>query len=204
MHSRKIGIKGIVQGVGFRPFIYNLAKKYNLYGYVLNNTSGVSIEVEGEKSLIDEFIENVKKQLPPQAVIFEIKHNEIEPKGYNDFQIRKSDDGEEKFVPISPEIATCKDCLNELFDPDDRRHRYPFTNCTNCGPRFTIVKDIPYDRKFTTMAPFVMCEKCQKEYDDPEDRRFHAQPNSCPVCGPQLFLLDNKGKEIKVSDVIEE
>ena len=128
----------------------------------------------------------------------------IEPLGYEDFTIRKSDDQEEKFVPISPEIATCKDCLKELFDPSDHRYRYPFINCTNCGPRFTIIKDIPYDRKFTTMAPFIMCETCQREYDDPGDRRFHAQPNACPVCGPRLSLLDDKGGEINVPDVITE
>jgi hydrogenase maturation protein HypF len=200
----QISIKGIVQGVGFRPFIYNLAKKYELKGYVLNNTSGVNIEVEGESSVIDEFIQKVKSEPPPQAVIFEMHSQNIEPLGYEDFTIRKSDDQEEKFVPISPEIATCKDCIKELFDPSDHRYRYPFINCTNCGPRFTIVKDIPYDRKFTTMAPFIMCEKCQREYDDPGDRRFHAQPNACPKCGPKLSLLDDKGGEINVPDVITE
>ena len=200
----QISIKGIVQGVGFRPFIYNLARKYELKGYVLNNTSGVNIEVEGESSVIDEFIQKVKTEPPPQAVIFEMHSQNIEPLGYEDFTIRKSDDQEEKFVPISPEIATCKDCLKELFDPSDHRYRYPFINCTNCGPRFTIVKDIPYDRKFTTMAPFIMCEKCQREYDDPGDRRFHAQPNACPECGPRLSLLDDKGGEINVPDVITE
>jgi len=200
----QISIKGIVQGVGFRPFIYNLAKKYELKGYVLNNTSGVNIEVEGETSVIEEFIHKVKTEPPPQAVIFEINSQNIEPLGYEDFTIRKSDDRQEKFVPISPEIATCKDCLKELFDPSDHRYRYPFINCTNCGPRFTIVKDIPYDRKFTTMAPFIMCEKCQREYDDPGDRRFHAQPNACPKCGPKLSLLDDKGRRINVPDVITE
>jgi len=205
MKSRtQIWITGIVQGVGFRPFIYNLAQKYELKGYVLNNTSGVNIEVEGEPSTIEEFIQKVKTEPPPQAVIFEINSQNIEPLGYEDFTIRKSDDREEKFVPISPEIATCKDCLKELFDPSDHRYRYSFINCTNCGPRFTIVKDIPYDRKFTTMAPFIMCEKCQREYDDPGDRRFHAQPNACPKCGPQLSLLDDKGRRINVPDVITE
>ena len=200
----QINIKGIVQGVGFRPFIYNLARKYELKGYVLNNTSGVNIEVEGESSAIDEFIQKVKSEPPPQAVIFEMHSQNIEPLGYEDFTIRKSADREEKFVPISPEIATCSDCLKELFDPSDHRYRYPFINCTNCGPRFTIVKDIPYDRKFTTMAPFIMCEKCQREYDDPSDRRFHAQPNACPECGPRLTLLDAKGRKINVPDVITE
>jgi len=205
MKSRtQIWITGIVQGVGFRPFIYNLAKKYKLKGYVLNDTSGVNIEVEGETSTIDEFIHKVKTEPPSQAVIFEIKSQNMEPFGYEDFTIRKSDDREEKFVPISPEIATCKDCLKELFDPSDQRYRYSFINCTNCGPRFTIVKDIPYDRKFTTMAPFIMCEMCQKEYDDPGDRRFHAQPNACPKCGPKLTLLDDKGRKIDVPDILSE
>ncbi len=200
----QINIKGIVQGVGFRPFIYNLAKKHNLLGYVLNNTSGVSIEVEGKRSSIDKFLKEIKCYAPPQAVIFEIRNNYIEPFGYKDFTIRDSEDHEGKFVPISPEIATCNDCLKELFEPSDRRYRYSFINCTNCGPRFTIVKDIPYDRKFTTMAPFIMCEKCQGEYDNPEDRRFHAQPNACPDCGPGLSLLNAEGAEIEVSDVVTE
>ena len=202
--SLKIDVKGIVQGVGFRPFVYHLAKRYGLLGYVCNNTSGVSIEIEGQKSKINEFIEKIKTAPPPQAVIFEITSSDIEPVGYDDFVIRPSDDQKEKFVPISPEIATCNHCLAELFDPSDRRYRYPFINCTNCGPRFTIVKDIPYDRKFTTMAPFKMCRICQKEYDDPDNRRFHAQPNACPVCGPGLTLLNDKLGKIDVPDVISE
>lgn len=200
----QIKIKGIVQGVGFRPFIYKLARKYNLLGYVLNNTSGVLIDVEGEIASIDAFIENVKTKPPPQAVIFELKSNNMELLGYEDFVIKVSEAQEEKFVPISPDIATCDECLQELFNPSDRRYRYPFINCTNCGPRFTIVKDIPYDRKFTTMKPFIMCDKCQGEYDDPGDRRFHAQPNACPVCGPGLFLLNGNGNKIDVPDVINE
>jgi hydrogenase maturation protein HypF len=202
--SKKIDVKGIVQGVGFRPFIYHLAKKYGLSGHVCNNTSGVSIEIEGQKSKIDEFIEKIKTAPPPQAVIFEIASYDIEPVGYDDFVIRPSDDHKEKFVPISPEIATCNHCLSELFDPSDRRYRYPFINCTNCGPRFTIVKDIPYDRESTTMAPFKMCRMCQKEYDDPDNRRFHAQPNACPECGPGLTLLNKTLEKINVPDVISE
>ncbi|RJQ53778.1 MAG: carbamoyltransferase HypF [Nitrospiraceae bacterium] len=201
-HRMQITIKGIVQGVGFRPFIYNLARRLNLSGYVLNNTTGVSIEVEGEGPDIKEFLDSVKTQPPPQADIFEIKSDHADPIGYENFEIRESEDVEEKFVPISPELATCKECVSELFDPKDRRHRYPFINCTNCGPRFTIVKDIPYDRKFTTMSVFPMCEKCNAEYHDPADRRFHAQPNACPVCGPRLFLLDSERKELPVEDVI--
>ncbi|MBI5407873.1 MAG: carbamoyltransferase HypF [Nitrospirae bacterium] len=203
-HRMQIIIKGIVQGVGFRPFIYNLARSFNLSGYVLNNTMGVSIEVEGEGSDISEFLESVKTQPPPQAEIFEIRSEHVDPIGDEAFEIRESEDVEEKFVPISPELATCKECVSELFDPQDRRHRYPFINCTNCGPRFTIVKDIPYDRKFTTMSVFPMCEKCNAEYHDPVNRRFHAQPNACPVCGPRLFLLDSERKEIPVRDVISE
>jgi len=205
MKSRmEINIKGIVQGVGFRPFVYNLAKEYNLLGYVLNDTTGVSIEVEGEKSAVSEFTEKVRNEPPPLAVIFDMQSQPADPLGYEDFVIRESEGQKEKFVPISPEIATCEDCLEEILNPSDRRYRYPFTNCTNCGPRFTIVKDIPYDRKFTTMAPFIMCEKCQREYDDPEDRRFHAQPNGCPVCGPELCLLTDNGVEIEVDDVLTE
>jgi hydrogenase maturation protein HypF len=200
----QINIKGIVQGVGFRPFIYNLARKYNLLGYVLNNTTGVFIEVEGDRSAIKEFMNSVRTQPPPQAEIFEMQSQHVEPLGYQDFTIRESEEQEEKFVPISPELATCEDCLNELFDPFDRRYRYPFINCTNCGPRFTIVKDIPYDRKFTTMSVFPMCERCHSEYEDPADRRFHAQPNACPVCGPKLSLLNNEGAAISVTDVITE
>ena len=146
----------------------------------------------------------VKENPPPLAVIFEMQSRCLDPIGYEDFRIKKSEGEKEKFVPISPEISTCADCLAEVFDPSDRRYRYPFTNCTNCGPRFTIVKDIPYDRKFTTMAPFVMCRECQKEYDFPEDRRFHAQPNACPVCGPQLSLFNREGVGIQPHDVIAE
>lgn len=199
-----INIKGIVQGVGFRPFIYNLARSLNLYGYVLNNTTGVSIEVEGEQADIKEFIESVRTHPPPQSEIFEIQSAHTDPAGYEDFKIRESEGVEEKFVPISPELATCKDCISELFDPEDRRYRYPFINCTNCGPRFTIVQDIPYDRKFTTMSVFSMCEKCASEYHDPSNRRFHAQPNACSVCGPRLILLDGERKEVPVQDVISE
>ena len=202
--SMKIDIRGIVQGVGFRPFVYNLARQYRLLGYVRNDASGVSIEIEGEKSRIEKFIANIKTESPPLAVIFDMQSYEIEPVGYDDFIISDSDDHEKKFVPISPEISTCSDCLAELFDPKDPRYRYPFINCTNCGPRFTIVKDIPYDRKYTTMAPFKMCGMCQGEYNDPGDRRFHAQPNACPACGPSLTLLNDQLEKIEIPDVISE
>ena len=199
---RHVVIKGIVQGVGFRPFIYNLAKKHSLSGYVRNDGIGVTIEVEGNTKAIDEFLITVRENPPPRATIFDIKIREMDLLGKSNFQILKSRDRADKFVPVSPEIATCPECLAELSDPSDRRYRYPFTNCTNCGPRFTIVKDVPYDRKFTTMSPFPMCDKCQREYDNPEDRRFHAQPNACPVCGPRLELLDKTGGSVESDDVI--
>ncbi len=203
-HAIQITIKGLVQGVGFRPFIFNLASSLNLSGYVLNTTTGVFIEVEGDRVNINKFTEHVRTQPPPQSEIFEIQSKDINPAGYADFEIRESERPEERFVPISPELATCTECLSELFNPEDRRYRYPFINCTNCGPRFTIVKDIPYDRKFTTMSVFQMCEKCNAEYHYPADRRFHAQPNACHVCGPKLFLFDNKMKEFPATDVISE
>jgi hydrogenase maturation protein HypF len=200
----EIHITGIVQGVGFRPFVFNLARKHNLQGYVLNNSSGVFIEVEGHPESIHAFVDTVEHNPPPLAVIFEMNCRAAAPAGYTDFEIRKSASEADRFVPISPEIATCGECLAEIFDPSDRRYRYPFTNCTNCGPRFTIVKDVPYDRQFTTMAPFLMCESCQKEYEDPGNRRFHAQPNACSRCGPSLSLLDAAGSRMEAQDVIAE
>ncbi len=174
-----INIRGIVQGVGFRPYIYALAKENNLAGFVLNNTMGVYIEVEGSDFDIREFLIAVKDKKLPQAEIFDIKSEQAEPVGYKQFSIRESEHEDDKSVPIAAELATCKDCLSELFDADNRRYGYPFINCTNCGPRFTIVKDIPYDRINTTMSDFMMCKECSKEYKDPADRRFHAQPNAC-------------------------
>lgn len=185
-------IKGIVQGVGFRPFVYNLAHSLDVKGYVLNSSEGVHIEIEATDSLAQEFVNKIKTGHPPRAVIKEIKVEELEPAGFKKFIIKKSKRKEGEFVLISPDIATCKDCLNELFDTEDRRYRYPFINCTNCGPRFTIIEDIPYDRPKTTMKKFKMCARCQSEYDNPLNRRFHAQPNACPVCGPHLMLVAKK------------
>ena len=198
----RISIKGIVQGVGFRPFIYNLARCYSLSGYVLNNTKGVDIEVEGKKENVRLFLQDIELKSPPLSVIEEIKWEELSLRGYKNFEIKSSKKEKERFLPISPDISICNDCLRELFDPSNRRYRYPFINCTNCGPRFTIVKDIPYDRKRTTMSSFKMCEECEREYNDPSNRRFHAQPNACWKCGPQVRLLDREGKEIKTSDPI--
>ncbi len=197
-----ITIKGIVQGVGFRPFIYNLAKSYLLCGYVLNNTKGVEIEVEGKKESIDVFLQDIHVKSPPLAVIEEINFKELPLAGYKEFEIKSSRKEEESFLPISPDIGICEECLRELFDPKDRRYRYPFINCTNCGPRFTIIKDIPYDRERTTMSVFKMCRDCESEYHDPTNRRFHAQPNACWVCGPRVELVDRKGEKIKTADPI--
>ncbi len=185
---RQISVRGVVQGVGFRPFVYRLARDHALAGWVLNHSGGVDIEVEGALPALDAFVHGLTEQAPPLARIVAVEVVEAPARGYEHFEIRHSVAEEGRYQLISPDIATCADCRRELLDPNDRRYRYPFTNCTNCGPRFTIIRDIPYDRPLTTMQPFVMCPHCQREYDDPLDRRFHAQPNACPVCGPQVWL----------------
>jgi hydrogenase maturation protein HypF len=196
-------IEGIVQGVGFRPFVYGLAHRHNLRGWVLNNERGVEIEVEGEKEDVTYFLSEFSSP-PPMALIERKTVTYFPVMGYHDFEIRRSIAGQERFVLTSPDIALCCDCLKELFDPDDRRYRYPFINCTNCGPRFTIISDIPYDRDKTTMAPFRMCAVCNSEYYDPISRRFHAQPNACPQCGPMIRLLTSSEMEVPTFDPIEE
>ena len=183
---RQIRIRGVVQGVGFRPFVYNLAKRLELAGYVLNSSAGVVAEVEGAPAALDRFVESLGSEAPPLARIEEMLVAEIDPLGEAGFAIRESQAQEGEFVLVSPDVATCPDCYRDFTDPANRRHGYAFTNCTNCGPRYTIIRDIPYDRPNTTMAGFRMCAACQAEYDDPADRRFHAQPNACPQCGPQL------------------
>jgi hydrogenase maturation protein HypF len=199
-----IKIKGIVQGVGFRPFVYHLAHKHGLKGWVLNSSEGVIIEVEGDRTNLRKFTNELKEKPPALAVIESI---EVQaggtPRGYRNFEIRASVEEPGKFVPVSPDISICPDCLTELFEPADRRYLYPFINCTNCGPRFTITQDIPYDRKNTTMVSFRMCPECQSEYDDPSNRRFHAQPNACSRCGPALELWNHSGK-ISCTDPITE
>ncbi len=195
MKRAEIGITGVVQGIGFRPFIYNLARKHLIRGWVLNNEKGVLIDAESEDGNLARFIQDIPKLAPPLARIESLDVTYLEPLGYTTFQIRKSEEAQEKFVLISPDVATCDQCLSEFFSPKSFRHRYPFINCTLCGPRFTIIQDIPYDRNKTTMAPFVMCPVCQKEYEDPSDRRFHAQPNACPACGPSLQLVGREGEE---------
>jgi hydrogenase maturation protein HypF len=183
-----IQVKGVVQGVGFRPFVYGLASRLELKGWVLNTSSGVVIEVEGPAAALDQFLKDLVQTAPPLSRIEQVESQSIPLNGYHRFEIRESR-AEEGYVLISPDIATCEPCRHELFDPKDRRFRYPFINCTHCGPRFTIISDVPYDRPLTTMAPFKMCPACQKEYDDPLNRRFHAQPNACPVCGPRVWCV---------------
>ncbi len=198
----RISVRGIVQGVGFRPFVYRLAAKHNLKGYVYNTSEDVKIEVEGELEAIKQFELELGIEAPPLAYIEGIAITHHPPIGYKNFEIRHSIAEEGKYQLISPDIATCQACLGELLNPSDRRYRYPFTNCTNCGPRFTIIEDIPYDRPETTMRYFEMCPQCQAEYENPLDRRFHAQPNACPKCGPKVELVDNQGKRIAGSDAL--
>ncbi len=192
----KINITGTIQGVGFRPFIYNLATSLNLKGYVLNNPSGVVIEAEGNNEKIREFLIKIDKEKPPISRIYSLEYKFLEDIGHQNFEIRKSNEHGEKKALILPDLATCKECISEVENPNDRRYLYPFTNCTNCGPRFTIIEKLPYDRKNTTMKIFRMCSLCKDEYNNPKNRRFHAQPNACSQCGPYITLTDNKGNEI--------
>jgi hydrogenase maturation protein HypF len=193
----RIRVAGTVQGVGFRPYVYRLASELSLAGWVLNDAHGVLIEVDGPGGPVGDFIARLPAETPALAVIEDVAVEELEAAvaGRNAFEIRASPRGEVPDAPITPDSATCEDCLHELFDPHDRRFRYPFTNCTNCGPRFTIVRGIPYDRPYTTMAGFEMCPDCRREYEDPADRRFHAQPNACPACGPLVWLTGHDGSD---------
>jgi hydrogenase maturation protein HypF len=198
----RISVRGVVQGVGFRPFIYRLAQQYDLNGWVRNTSGNVEIEVEGDEARLNRFLRDLKSEAPPMSRIENVEVSLAAPKGYTDFSIKESLSREGHYQLVSPDIATCPDCKKEVFASDDRRYGYAFTNCTNCGPRFTIIEDIPYDRPKTTMRSFKMCPLCQREYDDPLDRRFHAQPNACPVCGPSLELVDREGKPFECEDVI--
>lgn len=194
----------MVQGIGFRPFIYNLAKKYDLKGYILNTSAGVDLEVEGEAEPIELFFKTIEHNHLPLAHITAIEKSVLPPVNYHDFVIRESISSAERTTLISPDICVCEDCLAEMRNPNDRRFRYPFINCTNCGPRYTIIEDVPYDRPKTSMRNFQMCSDCQREYDDPANRRFHAQPNACPVCGPQVELYDASRKKMQSVDPIKE
>jgi hydrogenase maturation protein HypF len=193
---RGIAVRGIVQGVGFRPFVFALARRYGLSGTVRNDAEGVRIEVEGAPEDLERFMRQLQEDSPPLAVVESVFWQSLPPLGDREFRIGESREGLRRQALVSPDVATCDDCLAELLDPKDRRYRYPFTNCTNCGPRFTITRTVPYDRATTTMSDFTMCPDCRREYEDPSDRRFHAQPNACPVCGPQTRLLDRFGHQL--------
>ena len=189
LKAYRLLVRGTVQGVGFRPFIYRLATRLNFNGYVKNVGEGVEIYLEGSSSDFERFLKALKDNLPPLARMESLDWLAVEPEGHHKFIIDRTGAGE-SFVFISPDIATCPECLKEIETPGERRYRYPFTNCTNCGPRYTIVKKLPYDRENTTMASFKMCPDCRHEYENPLDRRYHAQPIACPQCGPQLVLLE--------------
>jgi hydrogenase maturation protein HypF len=192
----EVRVEGVVQGVGFRPYVHGLAHRLGLAGRVGNDTAGVFMEVEGAEQAVSDFLAALPSQAPPLAVIEQVRTSQLTPTGESGFHIVSSNATGRRDTLISADTATCADCLRELADPTDRRFGHPFINCTNCGPRFTIVRDVPYDRPFTTMAPFAMCSACASEYHDPTDRRFHAQPVCCPACGPRLRLLDAGGAEL--------
>lgn len=201
----RIVIHGAVQGVGFRPFVYRLAKELGLAGWVSNSNEGVWIEAEGPKQILDEFVIRIDQDHPRHAAIHGLEYSFLDAPGFTGFEIRQSDSEGTRRAFILPDIATCGDCLREILDPLNRRYLYPFTNCTNCGPRFTIIEHLPYDRANTTMRDFVMCAQCRAEYEDPFDRRFHAQPNACPQCGPQMELWDASGSvTAKTADALSQ
>ncbi|UCD36229.1 MAG: carbamoyltransferase HypF [Nitrospiraceae bacterium] len=196
----KLHITGLVQGVGFRPFVSRLAEGQGLKGYVLNDTAGVLIEVEGDRQKIREFLSRLEKEKPSLSKIYSMQYAWLEDAGHGHFEIRKSDGTGDKATSILPDIALCSECLMDILNPKNRRFLYPFTNCTNCGPRFTIIKSLPYDRGNTSMADFTMCTACGREYNLPSDRRYHAQPNACPACGPSIALHDRTGNLICVGE----
>jgi hydrogenase maturation protein HypF len=189
---KRVEIRGVVQGVGFRPFVYRIAKSFDIRGWVLNSSGGAVIEAEGGEAAVEQFLRTLAGELPPLARIDEIEVTNLSPSYERDFVIRESTIRAGRFALVPPDVATCTDCLREITTVDDRRYGYPFTNCTNCGPRYTIIGDVPYDRSRTTMEPFRMCSRCQAEYEDPTNRRFHAEANACPQCGPSLALVSAK------------
>jgi len=201
---KAIEVSGIVQGVGFRPYVYRLAGELGLAGSVCNTAAGVSIEVQGQCAEVDGFLARLPAETPPLARITSLSVKEIPCNADREFQIVTTHQGEAVQTLISADVAVCDDCVREMFDPADRRYRYPFINCTNCGPRFTIVRNIPYDRPFTSMSGFTMCGACQAEYDNPGDRRFHAQPNACATCGPHIELWNVEGRPVEAEDPIAE
>ena len=197
----KIAVRGVVQGVGFRPFVFRLAEELKLTGWVNNSPQGVFIEVEGSRFALEKFLSRLSAEKPPRSSIQSLEFTWLDSVGYDKFEISASETSGGKSALVMPDIATCSDCLSEILDPKNRRFRYPFTNCTNCGPRFSLVEALPYDRANTTMRQFAMCPVCQAEYDNPHDRRFHAQPNACPACGPQLEFWDAVGIVLCTRDV---
>ena len=201
---KSVDVAGIVQGVGFRPFVYRLANECGLTGVIANTPAGVSIEVQGEAEAVERFLERLPKEVPPLAKITGFVPRDAELGAETSFQIVASRMDQAPRALISPDVTICEDCLRELMNPRDRRFRYPFINCTNCGPRFTIIRDIPYDRERTSMAAFKMCGACQAEYDNPISRRFHAQPNACWDCGPQVQLLAADGARMDVTEPLRE
>jgi hydrogenase maturation protein HypF len=204
LRKASLHITGIVQGVGFRPFIYSLAARYHLNGWVRNTSAGVDIEVDGTKETLDEFITDLRTELPPLSRVDTLEIIFSAPARFTGFEIINSEAVAGAFQPISPDVCICPDCLHELLDPGNRRYHYPFINCTNCGPRFTIITDIPYDRPNTTMARFKMCPDCTAEYRNPYDRRFHAQPVACPICGPKIWLEAAGRQQAEGEDAIRE
>jgi hydrogenase maturation protein HypF len=197
----KVVVQGVVQGVGFRPFVYRLATELGLSGWVANSPQGVFIEVEGKKELLQKFLLRMGSEKPPHSSLQSIESSFVDPANFRTFEIHESNHDGERTALVLPDIATCPECIKEIFDPFNRRHLYPFTNCTQCGPRFSIIMSLPYDRPSTTMRKFEMCDKCKAEYENPVDRRFHAQPNACPECGPHVELWDASGKVLERYDV---
>ncbi|MDA8164293.1 MAG: acylphosphatase, partial [Desulfobacteraceae bacterium] len=196
MINVRITLRGIVQGVGFRPFIYRLAGEHAVTGYVANTVSGILIEAEGSRPAVSGFVHDISARKPPLARIDEMAVQETEVAGasrFRSFVIRESRGGPAETALLPPDLDVCPECVAELLTPGDRRHRYPFINCTNCGPRYTIIEDLPYDRPLTAMKGFTLCPSCAAEYRDPADRRFHAQATACPGCGPRLELVDARG-----------
>jgi hydrogenase maturation protein HypF len=196
----RLEMQGAVQGVGFRPLVYRLATELQLRGWVINDSQGVVIELEGNATGLEGFQQRVESEPPPRAIIEAVRETWLRPEGFTDFRIRHSERAGLMQAVVLPDVATCPHCLTDIRNSVDHRHRYPFTNCTDCGPRFTIVEALPYDRPNTTMRRFDMCDECLREYEDPADRRFHAQPNACPACGPQLQLMDGDGRPRAVGD----
>jgi len=191
-----ITVRGVVQGVGFRPFVYNAARDRSLGGWVRNEADMVRIEVQGDPVAVEAFVDALRHAPPPQARVDSVEVEELPLEEHSPFEIRTSTGDSSPRPTIPADLATCDECLAEIRDPRERRHNYPFTNCTRCGPRWSIIERVPYDRPRTSMAGFPMCPDCQAEYDDPTDRRFHAQPIACPKCGPTLQLLGSDGREM--------